>query len=339
MSDDQVLDEPVIPPDEDEDALHPAPKAKCERCLECKSLRDNVGSGVPSWEAVRVLLSPAEFADFEGLTSTDEEHYAEMDGVLAEYHFKDEVECSFPGGHRHRNGIVSRMLCETVLRMGLHCARKYVVNFAEMKSDLKRRVEHQANLRRIDGWVSSAEGLIDDLERATKIADDVYLTMKAHLPSLFKVLKERRGEGPKGAEVDPKKLRRNVDGHLVPEPVQHLAGLSLLDGRGSNEITSLRNLVASYRRQEREAPPLDGPSAAALAKIAKAFEDKAQRLGDWLRECVPFTTEANLLLALVALRKDNPRVEPTDGGFRVGYFPNEEAVLRTLILPATAKRV
>ena len=326
---------PVESHDTDDHTLHPAPKSRCTRCLECKAALDSVGPGVQSWDAVRTLLSPAEFADFDGLASTDEEHYADTDGVLADYSFDTDIGCSFPGGHLHQNGIVAKMLCDVVLRMGLTCASKYVVNFTEVKGDLNRRRTHQGNLLRINGWAASAEKLLDGLERASKPADDVYLTMKAHLTSLFHMLKTRREDGARGTAVTFRRPQGDGGDADVPAPsiVPHLVGLAVLDGKGSAEVAALKHLLTKYRQQEREKPPLDGPSAAALAKIATSFDKRADRLIAWLRECAPFTSEANLALALAALGHENPQVRREGGDFRVSYFPTASALLSSLVQP------
>lgn len=316
--------------DRDEGARAEDAARRCRACDECHSRREDVSSGAPSWENVPVLTSPSELESYPRLQTSDEQHIADPDGILARYEFSTEVACSLKGRHRHQIGVVVRTLCDLVICMGRRCGKKSIVGFEDVHRSVARRVRFQGDVAYLDGWTDRFERRIRELERPLATRDELLLTLTKHLPELAAELRRRCDEGARGAEV--RVASRDRSGRVPEElragtgdQVLRLSGLSLF--RKVPRLARLRSALVAFREQERLAPPLDGGSARELKAMARSADRRADEAAAWVRETTAFLSEANLRLALAALGRDNPVVRAEGHGWRVGYFPGRSALL------------
>jgi hypothetical protein len=142
--------------------------------------------------------------------------------------------------------------------------------------------------------------------------------MAHHLPELHSELVRRFADGPGGAAVDVRRAQA--------EETRHLGGLQLFR-KTPPRVDDLERALQKFEAALREAPPMDGPAAAALLRVAKAAEERADAAREWVRETAGFLTEQNLALALVALRRENASVQAEGNGIRVRYMPGRSALL------------
>jgi hypothetical protein len=305
------------------------PVSRCEACIECDDHREDITAGAPSWEQIPELQAPSELVAYPGLQTTLERHIADPDGILASYHFDEEVACSLKGSHRHQQGIVVKTLCQMVLCMGLQCGKKSVVGFDGIIRDTRRRARYHANLAALRDWLPNAKKRLHESVKRLRVAEDAQATLKQQLPSLFAELKWRQSRGPSSLEVHiqqakPKFVPEELEDS--PTPTFRLKGLCIIQGKQA-AVTQLQSTLTAYEEQERKAPPIDGPSAADLRKIALRFDERLGRLNDWLTDAASFATEDNLALCLIALGRDNSNVSREGMRFRVSYMPDESALI------------
>ncbi len=316
-------DDPPAAHDEIADTIAPARVLKrCALCEECDDRRGDASAGAISWDHIPVLGSPAELISFPNLQDTQESHIAEGDGIVATYAFDEEVQCSLKGNHKHQKGVVVRTLCDMILCMGYDCGKRSIMGWEEIVRTNERRRRFHADRKIIDNFPSQAKIRLDDISRKVRARIDVVDTLRSDLPSLYQELVTRRRK-PHGDEVHPSKQQLK----LLPKDFGDgstplLVGLNILDSKQ----TALQNLaatLANYVQLERERPANDGPSAEALRKLASLFNDRAHRLEEWHQETAQFLTENNLNLALLALGRENSRVDREGNGWRMSYMWGE----------------
>lgn len=281
--------------------------AHCEACAECAERREDVSAGAPSWEHIPTLATPDELARFPALTTTQERHIADPDGIQARYHFETEVKCSLKGEHRHKLGVVVKTLCELVLCMGTTCGRKSIVGFDDILGTIKARSKFEANRMRLADWAPRFAARIEALRKPLAARIDLRETLREHLPDLHAELARRASAGARGREV------------FIGVQTHELRGLALFRGPPP-KIGDLEKALAAFRTLECSMPPVDGPSAEALAKLAASAERKADAVEDWVAEGSRFLTVQNARLALVALGHDAARCDIEGRQLRVSYL-------------------
>ncbi len=305
---------------------------RCRECEDCDDQRETVSPGAPSWESIPELGTPQALSSFPDLQQTDEDHIADPDGILASYAFDTDVLCSLRGRHPHQKGLVVRTLCGLVLAMGMTCGKKHILGFHGIVETSRKRSRFHANLRAITDWVPRAKRRLDLLDRQVKGCDDVASTLKQCLPGLYSELRQRRKDKGKGEEVflykpgaKPERKKTDENGPAGPTPTARLVGLAILDNKRP-ALSHLRKLVAQFEECEREAPPIDGPSAENLRAIGRRFEERAEALASWVQEAAQFLSESNLTLALAAINAHNPQVERQARHWKVSHM-NHSALL------------
>lgn len=293
---------------------------RCVACVACEVAREHISPGRPTLDDVPELPGPETLASYPGLTSTNEEHTADLEGLLARYDFDEHVPCSLKGGHPHSLGVVVKTLCGLTLCMGTRCGARCIVGFQDILNDLKRRTGHHNNLRLVAAWPAQFGHRLDVLRKRLRIATDVAQTMKRHLPTLDRAMKVRATQGAKGAEV----IIAHARSH--DESRHEIRGLALF-----RRLPSLDTVEESWSRfNARRSSESGFPSAELadeLARLASAAERSAGRTETWLDDASSFLTPMNVALALRSMGVANPAVEQEDGGLRVRYMP-ESALLR-----------
>lgn len=292
----------------------------CAACAACHAKRDDVSAGQPSWEHIPFLETPEAVTEYPGLQVTSEQHVADLDGILAWYDFPESIRvpCSLKGRHPHSYGVVVRMLCDIVICMGKDCGKKSIIGFEAVHRSVRTRVQFQTDQRYLDGWPGRFKERIADLQRPLRGRHELLGTMERLLPELYRELARRCVEGSGGAAVE---LRRDRE-----TETRHLAGLQLFR-KTAPQVDDLQRSLSKFEAALRDAPPIDGPAAAALLRMAKAAEQRADAAREWVRETTGFLTEENLALALVALRRESASVQAEPNGIRVGYMPGRSALL------------
>lgn len=312
--------DPSSSPDQDDSGDVENTATPCAACAACHAKRDDVSAGQPSWEHIPCLETPEAVTAFPGLQVTSEQHVADLDGILAWYDFPEgiRVPCSLKGRHPHGYGVVVRMLCDIIICMGKVCGKKSIIGFDAVHRSVKARVQFQADERYLDGWVARYKERIADLQRPLRGRHELLATIAQHLPELHSELSRRFAKGPGGAAVEVPRAQA--------EETRHLAGLQLFR-KTPPGTDNLERSLSRFDAALRDAPPVDGPAAAALLRMAKAADERADAAQEWVRETAGFLTEQNLALALVALRRENASVQAEGDGIRVRYMPGRSALL------------
>lgn len=296
---------------------------RCEACRSCEAQRDNVSAGGPCWDDIPQLQAPRSLLEFPGLETTDEQHVADLDGVLARYQFDEDVRCSFKGRHPHRTGLVVRMLCGQVLAMGFDCGEKSILGFEAVRTSVRVRERFRTDREAVEKFEERYRRRIAAIQRPLRARLRTREVLQAQLRDLFLLLHGRCHSAEPGTAV---KVRRNAG--PGEESIEHLVGLDLFIDRPFTS-DSLESELQAYVDELRANPPIDGPSARHLRGLAEKVRRHVERAEDWLRDTEGFLSERNLMLALIALGRDSPLVEAVPEGIRVGYMPGARATLET----------
>lgn len=276
---------------------------RCAACADCESKRDEVAASVISWDAIRRLETTDELRTFPELTTTDEQHSAETDGILAYYEFGEvRVECSLKGRHRHGKGLVVRTLCDLVLCMGSWCGRKSIVNFEKLDADFKRRTSYQSDVAVLLPWPERFERRLQELLPALRAIVSMRTKIHGLLPELFRAVEQQRKRS--GAS--------------------EVRGLVLVDA--PPEAHRLEGFLIEFRVESAANPPIDGASASALMERTRLADRSLDDAVRWVREAGDFFTEANLRRALTTLGADG-KLEKVPEGFALSYHGSRTVVV------------
>jgi hypothetical protein len=76
-------------------------------------------------------------------------HAIDAGGLLVQYSLREQVECSFPGGHGHKRGFIGQARCGVLLRIGHICVDRNLVGLEKAIEHLKASRQHFKRLSTI----------------------------------------------------------------------------------------------------------------------------------------------------------------------------------------------
>ena len=122
-------------------------------CEHCK--REAVNNS-PMTLRPKMAWDIAEVNSYNACEATEVRHWVDAIEVLLQYTLLQFINCSLPGRHEHKNGLVVRTRCGLVIRIGTSCARKCLngwqdvdkqINKLNVRADLIAKIQSLPQLR------------------------------------------------------------------------------------------------------------------------------------------------------------------------------------------------
>jgi hypothetical protein len=279
-------------------------------------------------EEVAVLGSPGELDAFPGLVRQQTvKHRAHAGGLLASYHFDDEVLCS-NRDHRHREGLVVRTFCGAVLSLGMTCGAEMVEDFKSIERQQRKARDYREYQAVVVDLVGSLPKLF---ERVGREVGPLFAFRNGILEDTVfgEMGRAMRGRFSKGGSLDERgRVMVGTDGKAYTananptlgtmRPV--IRGLSLFD-RQQNllnvDALALARVTeaAKEARGWRERKP-SPRRARELRDQLGAMARKAHDLLAWASDARRFLEAGNLREALFSVGTP-AKVDVGDGSLRI----------------------